>query len=69
MARQVAYLVIRADRKARVVTRRPKLFADEVAIKMNLDFPEHWGKVLSDEITVKVPDFAPEVQYEQVSDA
>lgn len=64
--RQTIYLVIRADRTVRAA-KRPRLMADEIALKINLDFPATWGKVLTDEVTLTVPDFTPEVKYEQVS--
>jgi hypothetical protein len=58
-------LVIRADRKVRIA-KRPRIFADEIAIPIVLEFPTHWGRVLRDqEITIEVPDFTPEVKYEQ----
>jgi len=65
MSRVKHYLVIRADRTVRVTKRTPRLAADEVAIPINLTFPDHWGRVLTDAIDITVPDFAPEVRYEQ----
>jgi hypothetical protein len=62
--KQTHYLVIRADRTARVA-KRPRIGADEIGIRIVLDFPDTWGKVLTDPIEIKVPDFAPEVKYEQ----
>jgi hypothetical protein len=59
-------LVIRADRTTRVA-KRPRLAADEVGVRINLDFPNNWGRVIGD-IDIAVPDFAPEVRYEQVDE-
>lgn len=54
-------LVIRSDRSVRIA-KRPRLHYDEVAIPLDLIFPETWGRVLTDQrITVTVPDFVPEV--------
>jgi hypothetical protein len=64
MSKTTYYLVIRADRSVRV-GKRPRVMADEVAIKVELEFPNHWGRVLTDPILIKVPDFTPEVRYEQ----
>jgi hypothetical protein len=64
MSRTTAYLVIKADRSIRVA-KRPRIQADEIAIRVNLNFPEGWGKVLTDPIDINVPDFTPEVKYEQ----
>jgi len=58
------FLVVRADQKVRIA-QRPHLQADEIAIPVNLTFPPHWGRVLKDSIDIMVPDFAPEVRYEQ----
>jgi hypothetical protein len=59
-------LVIRADRSVRVA-RKPRLGPDEVGVRVNLAFPSNWGKVIG-AIDVVVPDFAPEVRYEQVDE-
>lgn len=56
-------LVIRADRSIRIA-KRPRLAADEVAIPLNITFPDHWGRVLTEHIDITVPDFAPEVVHE-----
>ena len=57
-------LVISADQKVRI-GKRPRVYADEIAIPITLTFPNHWGRVLTDQaITVEVPDFSPEVKYE-----
>lgn len=57
-------LVVRADQTVRIV-QRPRLAADEVGIPLVLDFPRNWGRMLTDkQITIKVPDFSPEVIQE-----
>jgi hypothetical protein len=60
-------LVVSADRKVRIA-KRPKVYADEIAIPVILNFPDHWGRVLKDPIEINVPDFAPEVMYEQTDE-
>jgi hypothetical protein len=61
-------LVISADRKVRIA-RRPRIFADEIAIPIVMSYPSHWSRVLTDQtITIEVPDFTPEVKYEQVEE-
>jgi hypothetical protein len=57
-------LVVSADQKVRVA-KRPHVYADEIAIPIHLHFPDHWGRVLKDPIEINVPDFTPEVKYEQ----
>jgi len=57
-------LVVSADQKVRIA-KRPHIYADEIAIPINLEYPPHWGRVLTDQaITIKVPDFTPEVIHE-----
>lgn len=57
-------LVISADRKVRIA-KRPRVYADEVAIPIYLDYPPNWGRTLTDQaITIKIPDFTPEVSQE-----
>lgn len=53
------YLVISADRKIRAA-RRPQIRADEVAIAINLTFPNTWGRIVQT-VDLAVPDFAPVV--------
>lgn len=67
MSSQLIYLVIRADRSVRIV-KRPRLMADEVAVPIRLNYPDHWGRYLSDGLTVNVPDFTPEVSAELTGD-
>jgi hypothetical protein len=57
------YLVIRADKTARIITRTPLLREDEVAIVLKLKFPDTWGRVI-DDLTLDVPEFAPTVDAE-----
>ena len=40
------YLVVSADRRVRVA-KRPQIGMDEVAIAVNLSFPDGWGTVVS----------------------
>lgn len=64
MATEKMYLVIRSDRKVRVV-KHPRLSSDEVALPLVLNFPSHWGRTLTGKtITITVPDFVPEVMQE-----
>lgn len=56
------YLVIGADRKVRVA-RRPQIRDDEIAIAINLTFPDTWGRVVSN-VDITVPDFAPDVEVD-----
>jgi len=64
MAKVTVYFVIRADRTVRVA-KKPRIAADEVAIPVDMNFPAHWGSVLTERITLNVPDFTPEVIHEQ----
>jgi hypothetical protein len=64
MARQRMFLVVRSDRTCRVV-KKPRIAADEVAIPLELVFPDTWGTVLNERITLTVPDFVPEVVHHQ----
>jgi hypothetical protein len=50
------------------VVKRPRLMADEVAVPIRLNYPDHWGRYLSDGVTVNVPDFTPEVTAELTPD-
>jgi len=63
MTTTTAYLVVKADRSMRVA-RRPRIGPDEIGIRLRLDFPDGWGKVIAD-LSIEVPDFTPEVRYEQ----
>lgn len=59
------YLVIGADKSVRA-SKRPQIKIDEVAIAINLEFPDGWGRVVGDTIDVQVPGLAPtEVSIEQ----
>lgn len=59
---QTAYLVIRADRIMRIA-KRPRLSWDETAIKLNVVFPDGWGKV-SGELNLTLPEFTPTIEAE-----
>lgn len=65
MSTEKYLLVISADRKVRI-SKRPRIFSDEIAIPVVLEYPNTWGRVLRDElITIKVPDFTPEVVHDE----
>lgn len=49
-----AFLVVRADGSLRVVTRTPNLRDDEVAVQLNIKYPEGWGRHIST-IDVNLP--------------
>jgi hypothetical protein len=57
MTTERVYLVIGADHKVRAA-KRPQIRADEVAIAINLTYPNSWGNVVSS-LDITVPDFAP----------
>jgi hypothetical protein len=54
-------LVIGADRSVRV-GKKPRLAWDEVGVRIAINFPEGWGKVIGN-ITVDAPEFDPNVTY------
>lgn len=62
MTRQAMFLVVRSDRTVRVA-KKPRIAADEVAIPLDLHFPDWWGTVLDQRISIHVPDFVPEVVH------
>lgn len=66
MARIIAYLVIGADKTIRA-SKRPQIKPEEIAIKINLNFPDNWGRVAKQEITIDVPDFAPTIEQGEPS--
>lgn len=51
---QVIYLVVRADGEIRVA-KRPRVGTDEIAVRLNLTFPEGWGSV-TNEINIEMPE-------------
>lgn len=63
MAKHTVYLVIRADRDIRVTKRVPSLRRDEIAVALNLHFPDDWGRI-HDRIDLSVPDFTPALDVE-----
>jgi hypothetical protein len=65
--RETVFLVIRVDKTVRAA-KKPRIAADEVAVRIDLNYPDSWGKVLSGNLEVNVPDFAPEVASEQVQE-
>lgn len=61
------YLVIGADHSVRAA-KKPRIGLDEVAIAINLTFPNSWGRVVST-IDLSVPDFAPgQVEHDAEGD-
>lgn len=65
MTRETVYLVIRSDRTVRAA-KRPRIGTDEVAFPIHLDYPNHWGKILTDSaVDIQVPDFTPEIDMPQ----
>jgi hypothetical protein len=56
------YVVIGADRSVRVA-KRPRLQESEVAVAINLTFPNSGGNVIKT-VDVDVPDWAPTVEVE-----
>lgn len=58
MSRERRYLVVRADRSTRIVTRLPRLAADEIAVPLVLNFPDTWGRV-TEPVTIEMPGFDP----------
>jgi hypothetical protein len=65
MTKKRVYLVIGADRKVRAAV-NPRVQLDEIAIAINLTFPDTWGRVLQT-IDVDVPDFAPQATVDGAS--
>ena len=62
--KQVAYLVIKANQTMRVVRRLPDLSQGEVAIRLNLNFPDTWGRIV-DTVEVTIPDFTPTLEVDE----
>lgn len=54
------YLIVDAQQRVRAA-KRPRIGADEVAIAVNLRFPDTWGRVVAT-VDVTVPDFAPVIE-------
>lgn len=48
------YLVVRADGNVRIA-QRPKLAADEVAVRLDINIPPGWGRVATGAFTVDMP--------------
>ena len=53
--RIIHYLVLRSDGQARVTKRLPRLCHDEVAVKVNVLWPDGWGRVIK-ELNLEMPD-------------
>lgn len=64
--KKIVHLIVRPDGSTRAshAKGRPRIAADEVAIKITLDFPPSWGTVIH-EMTVKMPE-APTVVDKEV---
>jgi hypothetical protein len=54
---QRVYLVISPGKDVRVA-KRPRVGPHEVAVAINLTFPDSWGQIIGT-LSVDVPDFAP----------
>jgi len=54
------YLVIGADRRVRAA-KRPQIRADEVAIAINIRYPDNWGRVI-ETIDVAAPELVTDVE-------
>ena len=61
MASQRYFLVIKSDRDVRIA-KKPRLAWDEVAVQIDVEFPEQWGKVIGN-IRVDAPEFDPTITY------
>lgn len=61
MSMERRYLIIRADRSVRCVTRMPRLAMDEIAVPLRLNFPDGWGKVQPGYVEIGVPEITPEI--------
>lgn len=62
------YLVIGADQRVRAAV-RPQIRADEIAIALDLKFPDTWGRVVQ-KLDVTIPDFTPtaEIRADEEAD-
>jgi hypothetical protein len=62
------YLVIGADRSVRVsraTQHRLSIRPDQIAIPIDLTYPERWGRVLDAEpLSIIVPDFVPDIDVQ-----
>ena len=67
MPKERVFLVISADRKVRAA-KRPQIRADEVAIAIDLTYPDGWGRVIQ-ALSVDVPSFAPRVDLAEPPEA
>jgi hypothetical protein len=54
------WLVIRADRSARIVRRPRRLAIDEISIRLKVTFPDGWGTIV-DTLDIDAPAFRPEI--------
>lgn len=49
------YLIVSAKHEVRAVKRLPALEPDEVAIPLRLDFPDEWGTLSGEPVSIKLP--------------
>lgn len=60
MSAMRAYLIVRADQTVRVTKRWPNLRRDEVAFRLDINFPSQpWGHIQSENLKVDLPDQPP----------
>lgn len=62
--KEVVYLVVRADRTYRVA-KKPRTTLDEVCVKINLTFPDSWGRTVA-EVDLTMPEMVPHVDVEVI---
>jgi hypothetical protein len=64
MSVETYWLVLRADRSARIVRRPRRLAIDEISIRLKVTFPDGWGTIV-DTVEIAAPDFRPDVEAEE----
>ena len=63
MTRKWKYLIVTGDGGARITTRFPwHLKANEIAYRIVINIPDSWGKMMSDQIELTLPDNPPVVE-------
>jgi hypothetical protein len=56
------YLILRAaDRSARITTRYPRLRSDEIAYRVEIEWPDAWGYTVPEPLIVTLPTELPTV--------
>lgn len=53
------YIIVRADRTARIVNRYPRLRDDEVAYPLTITWPDGWGRISTPGLVITLPEQAP----------